>query len=91
MRFNQALLALIVAGGVLHLANCTTGQRKDARTALQAIDAACDALEVTQLDGRVTLACELTDDLRDVAIEALRPKKKRKAPKPVASAGGGSP
>lgn len=72
-----ALLACVV--------DCTAGQRKDARTALQAIDTACDALEVAQVDGRVSFACDLTDDLRDEAIKALRPKKaKKKRPHPIA-------
>lgn len=81
-------VAFIVAMTVAFLASCSAGQRRDARSALQVIDAACDALEVTQLDGRVSLACELTDDLRDLAIEALKAKKRKKTPAPAASDGG---
>ena len=76
--------ALCLFALVACVVDCTATQRKDARTALQAIDAACDALEVVQADGTVSFACDLTDDLRDEAIRALRPKRKAKRPRPVA-------
>jgi hypothetical protein len=93
MKTRSLLLALIVLGGVLHLVNCTTGQRRDARTALQAIDLVCDAVELVPGESGVELVCDLTDDVRDAAQDLLKPKKRKKpkAPKPAASSDGGSP
>ena len=83
-RLSVGLCAFAWACIVLSWVGCTPTQRRETRTALQAIDAACDALEVAQVDGTVTLACELTDDLRDEAIKALRSKAKKKRPRPAA-------
>jgi hypothetical protein len=92
MKTRSLLLALIVLGGVLHLANCTTGQRRDARTALQAIDLVCEAVELVPGESGVELVCDLTDDVRDAAQEMLKPKKRKKTKaRPAASADGGAP
>jgi hypothetical protein len=80
---NVAFTATIT---IVLLASCTATQRRDTRTALQAVDAVCDALEVVQVDQAVTIACELTDDAREAAIKMLKPKRKPKRPHPATSA-----
>jgi hypothetical protein len=85
---DRASILFCLFALVACLDSCTTGQRKDARTALHALDLVCDTLEVSDVSGTATIACELTDEVRDAALEVLKPKKRKKTPKPVASDGG---